>query len=125
MDTVSVSYLRQLRTMHKLTLTDVSNDTGLSIALLSKVERGQVTVSVETAKALSDYYGVKVKPARIIISFTTEPKTLAPQYKIENSNLKKENKELKKEIALLKQELQKIKNSLSELLSGWKATLIV
>ena len=88
----SVSYLRKLRTMYKLTLTDVSNDTGLSIALLSKVERWQVTVSVETAKVLSDYYGVKIKPARIIISFTNEPKTLTPQYKIENSDLKKKTK---------------------------------
>ena len=112
MEVISANYLRKLRTLRGLTLSDLSCETGLSIALISKVERGKTTLSPDTAKILSDYYMVQVKPSRLIMSFSNEIEKKEPHYKAENSILKKEIKELKKEIADLQEKISKAKEIL-------------
>lgn len=53
--------LRQLRKqIHKLTLREVSERTGLSISFLSDIERGRTNPSLETLSKLADVYKVSI-----------------------------------------------------------------
>ena len=118
MKVISANYLRKLREMRGLTLSALSSETGLSVALISKVERGRTTLSPDAAKALSDYYGVAVKPSRLIVTFSNEIEKTAPQYKLENKNLKHEIKVLKLEIKELKEKISDIYRLASDAISG-------
>ena len=117
MKVISANYLRKLREMRGLTLGGLSKETGLSVALISKVERGRTTLSPDVAKVLSDYYGVSVKPSRLIVTFSNEIEKKEPQYKIENRNLKNENKMLKLEIKELKEKINAIYRIASNVIS--------
>ncbi len=50
--------LKRLRKMHKMTLKDVANHTGLSISFVSDIERGVTNPSIDTIDKLAACYGV-------------------------------------------------------------------
>jgi transcriptional regulator with XRE-family HTH domain len=53
--------LRQLRKDRGATLSEVADATGISVPMLSRMERGERLPSSETLKALSAYYGASAK----------------------------------------------------------------
>lgn len=53
--------LRAMRTMRGETLADVARATGISIALLSRIERGERSPSPETVEALAGYFEIPVE----------------------------------------------------------------
>jgi len=52
--------LRKLRRYRGLTLSQVSEQTDLSVSFLSDVERGKTNPSLDTLQKLSEFYGVAV-----------------------------------------------------------------
>ena len=58
MDETLGTVLRRLRHERGLTLEEVAEATGISVAMLSRAEREQRVPSTEIVAALSDYYGV-------------------------------------------------------------------
>ncbi len=53
--------LRQLRKDRRATLSEVAEGTGISVPMLSRMERGERLPSSETLKALADYYGTSAR----------------------------------------------------------------
>lgn len=53
--------LRQRRQRLNITLVQTAAQSGLSVSLISKVERGQVSPSLSTLKCLCDTLGVNVR----------------------------------------------------------------
>jgi transcriptional regulator with XRE-family HTH domain len=53
--------LRQLRHEKGATLSDVADATGISVPMLSRMERGERLPSSETLKTLSSYYGTSAR----------------------------------------------------------------
>ncbi len=52
--------LRKLRNVKQMTLKRVAEGSGISVALLSQVERGRVDPSVNTLRKLAEFLGVSV-----------------------------------------------------------------
>lgn len=52
--------VRELRTLHNLTLKDLAECTALSVSYLSDIERGRTTPSIGTLEALSRAFGISV-----------------------------------------------------------------
>ena len=61
--------LRRLRHERGLTLEEVAEATGISVAMLSRAEREQRVPSTEIVAALSDYYGV---PPEVLERYAAE-----------------------------------------------------
>ena len=53
--------VRGLRTRHKLTLEQVAHRTGLSISLLSQIERAESSASISSLYRIATAFGVKVR----------------------------------------------------------------
>lgn len=86
--------LKELRENKQLTLADVSKETGLSISMICKLERGDVKLTEKVNAILSAFYKTDV-----------ECPTSATYRKIEK--LEEENAQLRKDCAkLLKQNLE-------------------
>ena len=115
MESLGCNYLRKLRENKKVTLKEVSEATGLSISLISKLERGRVSLNEKPAIALSKYYGIRIKPSKIIIKYEEEIPPKIPEIKATNIKLRVENKRLTKENELLKEKLNKIGTILDKL----------
>jgi predicted nucleotidyltransferase len=62
--------LRALRKERKLTLSQVSEETGIDIAILSKIERGERRLSKPLVEKLAVFYGVDPEP--LIVSALNE-----------------------------------------------------
>jgi len=69
MDETLGTMLRRLRHERGLTLEEVAEATGISIAMLSRAERGQRVPSTEIVAALSNYYGV---PPEVLERYAAE-----------------------------------------------------
>lgn len=69
MDETLGTVLRRLRHERGLTLEEVSEATGISVAMLSRAEREQRVPSTEVVAALSDYYGV---PPEVLERYAAE-----------------------------------------------------
>lgn len=52
--------LRCARQRARKNLTDVSQDTGISVSFLSDIERGRTMPSLETLMKLCDYYNLHI-----------------------------------------------------------------
>jgi transcriptional regulator with XRE-family HTH domain len=52
--------VRQLRSSRNLTLAEFSEKSGVSTAMISKIERGQVSASFSTPVALAQSIGVPI-----------------------------------------------------------------
>lgn len=103
--------LKELRESNNKTLKEVALETKLCYSLISKIENGTSSISKKTAQILSDYYGVVIKPQKMIIDTdNAKIKEQQKQYKIQD--LIKENKALKKENKKLKQKLNDINRNL-------------
>jgi transcriptional regulator with XRE-family HTH domain len=68
--------LRRLRKMRRLTLSDVSDKTGLSISFLSDMERNRTKPSLDTLAKLADCYQVPVN--EVIAGAEAEPEEVKP-----------------------------------------------
>lgn len=60
-DSSTACHLREWRERHRLTLADISDLTGVSIAMLSRVERGQRRLAPMTRVAIARRLGVAVR----------------------------------------------------------------
>ena len=69
MDETLGTVLRRLRHERGLTLEEVAEATGISVAMLSRAEREQRVPSTEIVAALSDYYGV---PPEVLERYAAE-----------------------------------------------------
>ena len=108
METLGCNYLKKLRENKKMTLVQVSEATGLSVALISKLERGKTSLSVESASVLSGFYKIKITPVKIITKYETEVPSSVPNVQKQNIRLRAENKILLKENLSLKEKLNSI-----------------
>ncbi len=115
METLGCNYLKKLRENKKMTLNQVSAATGLSIALISKLERGKTSLTKESSKALSKFYGIAITPAKIITKYENEVPVAVPKIRIVNTKLRIENKALLKENEILKSKLNSIYKFIAKL----------
>lgn len=99
--------LRTLRKKQKITLEELSSITGLSQSHLNRAELGQINISEKTAKILSDYYGVEIKPTNDVSSRISSiiqnaykrerkiTKKFEEQIDVLNKTIKSKDKEIK------------------------------
>jgi HTH-type transcriptional regulator, competence development regulator len=59
--------LRELRKLKEETLNNVSENMGLDLALLSKIERGERLPTIEQLTKLSNYYGCNIKDLKTLM----------------------------------------------------------
>ena len=52
--------LKQARKARRLTLKDVSRETGISVSFLSDIERGETNPSIGTLETLTSYYSIEL-----------------------------------------------------------------
>ena len=111
---VETKNLINLRNNYNLTLKEVSNATGLSISMLSKLENGKIAMSPKSAKILSNFYNIELTPSRIIMTYDNSFPLKDHHYKSINKVLKNENCKLKEENEKLKKIINKIKTEISD-----------
>lgn len=61
--------LRELRKSKGKSLAQVAEKTGLSISTISKAETGHISISLKVADILSEYYGVKITPKKLVPTY--------------------------------------------------------
>lgn len=49
--------IRELRKSHRMTLKELSKETGLSVSFLSQVERGETSLAITSLKKIADVFG--------------------------------------------------------------------
>ncbi len=74
------SVVRQLRKRRGLTLEDVSSRSGLSIAVLSKLERNQSRAELETLYRLAKVFGLSASDLLSLAESSTATSTTARDY---------------------------------------------
>lgn len=104
--------LQRLRVNRGLKVKDVASDLKISPSLISRIENGDIDITPKTAKLLSDYYGVEVKPMRRVKKFVEGSQKKITKKSVE-APLKQRLAEIKSEknetIQSLKQEIAELK----------------
>jgi transcriptional regulator with XRE-family HTH domain len=103
--------LYELRKEKGATLMEVSSATGLCPSTISKSENGLISITSNIAKKFSEYYGVDIKPKKLVATFKEYEKEPSKRDKI-ITNLKNENSSLKKVVAEYERQINDIKNIL-------------
>jgi len=115
MESLGCNYLKKLRENKMLTLREISESTGLSIPLISKIERGRISLSEKAAVALTKFYGIKIIPSKLIIKYENEIEPKTPEIKAINVKLRMENKKLTRENQMLKEKVNVISSIIEKL----------
>lgn len=117
MEKIGANYLRNLRQKKGKTLNQVSKECNISISYLSKIECGALSISESMANRLSEYYGITVTPAKIVVSYEKPVNIKEPEYRKMNTKLKKENQMLKAKLEEINKVFAKLKDTLLQLSS--------
>lgn len=100
--------LRELRKSRGLNIAQASKLIGVSISLISKLERGQTSLSKKKAKLIGDFYGVELEPRKMVASFEVYKPVAGEREKVLMA-VRKENEILKARVLTLEDKLEKIK----------------
>jgi len=104
--------LQKLRVNRGLKVKDVARALDISPSLISRIENGDIDITPRTAKLLSDYYGVEVKPMRRVKKYVEGSSKKITKKAVE-APLKQRLAEIKSEknetIQSLKQEIAELK----------------
>lgn len=105
-----LNQLKDLRLEKHLRLQDVSEATGLSKSLISRIENGSTTLTPKSSQILSDYYGIKIEPVEVIREFKSGTRLKDTHYHLLYKDtyyklkiLIAENKELKKKLNAIRE----------------------
>jgi transcriptional regulator with XRE-family HTH domain len=115
--------LKKLRVARKLTLKSVAEETGLSSALISRIENENISPSIETLSKMAKYFGVKIsslfiendedfkyeiirKDERRTITSVVSEKETSNGYFLESFPFRKKSKEMEPFLITLSESVQ-------------------